>query len=128
MSHPRPHHIQQPRPVNPSSQTASRSALSSRTNVHSHHGQQLPSRPRVLLSPATSQNPDEEGDLNNNRNDEIDQDNDENGPEIEESGKIKKRGPEMLRDALEDVSNKRQRRRGCVKYVLLDTWMSAYYH
>jgi hypothetical protein len=118
MSHPRHHHIRQPHPLNPSSQTVSRTGFSLRANIHPHHDQQRQSHTRAALSPATSQH--EEGGGNDNSNHD-DSDNNENDQlEENETGKSKKRGAELLRDALEDVSNKRQRRRGHIKYVFSD--------
>jgi hypothetical protein len=61
-------------------------------------------------SPTLSQ----EGGLDNNPNDDDDLDNDQSDQEI---GKRGKRGLELLRDALEVMSNKRQKRG--MKYVLL---------
>ena len=94
----------------------SRSALSSRTDIP--HGQRRPSEKRAVLSRDKSS---EEGGLDDNRNDDYDPDNDGNDQEIEETPNSKKRGLELLRDALELVSNKRQKRRGLTKYVLSDT-------
>lgn len=120
MSHPRPHHIQQPRHLNPSSQIVSPSALSSRTTSHTHHSQQRQSRTQVVLPPATSQHPGEEGGLNDDRNNGYAPSDGENDQLIEETGQSEKRGPELLRDALEEVSSKRRRRQGFIRYVLLD--------
>lgn len=77
------------------------------SSISFHNGQRRPSRTQVARSPSSV----EEGGLD-------DSDNEENAQGIEEARKSKKRGPELLRDALEAVSNKRLRRLGIVKYVL----------
>jgi len=111
---PCPHLMRQPRPLNPLSQRVSRtSALALHTSIQPDHGQQSQresqSRTRVALSPslAASQHSSELCEEA------------ENDQEIGEAGE--KRAREMLQDALEKVSIKRRKKRGFVKYVLLDT-------
>jgi hypothetical protein len=103
-----------PHPSNPSNPTSSRDISSVWTNSHRQHGQQHCSNACVIPSPVTSQHPDEDNDLYDNP-DEVR--NQENDPEIEGTSKSKKQGLEMLWDALEEVLNTRQRRRG-IKYTL----------
>jgi hypothetical protein len=131
MSHPRP----QARSLNPSSTGSTQSynpsnpfsslnIMSAHSNSHRQYGLQRPNNGHVIPSPVSSQRPDDDDDLYDNP-DKVR--NQENNPEIEGTSKSTKRGLEMLRDALEEVLNKRQRRWG-INYVLLYAWISTYCH
>jgi len=76
---------------------------------------------QVAPSPTASQHFNGEGGVNDSCSDNYDSGGDENNQEIEETCKITKQGQELLQDMLEEVSNKRQRRKGLVRYVLLAT-------
>lgn len=119
MSHPRPQPIRQPRPLDPLSQTASRSASA----LHPHRGQQHQDHTPVALSPATSQHLNDGGGPSDNNNPTGDNERGNNEGEQGNEGtdNTEKRGRDLLRDALNQVSHKRQRRQGRKRYVLLDT-------
>ena len=129
MSHPRPRQSRQIRQSRPS-EIVSHSGFSSRTNIHPHYRQQQQSTTQTVVSPAVSQPCEDVVPSNNCNNDEgggerehDEHEETEEPEEPEEPDKSEKRGRELLRGALDEVSAKRQRRRGggSLKYVLLDT-------
>lgn len=111
MPRPRSYHTRRSYPSKASSQA--RDTFSSQTG-HTHRHISHTASQNLSYDSAS------EGSLNDNHTNYYSQDDDER-PQGEGTGELNKRGLKLLHDALMEVSMKKRRRDGSIKYVLLDT-------